>query len=313
MIRGTTAKTGMVLVLAVTTPSCPARIPSGANVLVPPNPLWTGGISSDLRVRVDETAKRYCVYLVPAEQDAYGHTSYKATAPPIGTADVLVGAAPRLAGGGAFGSGTSDNTSLQLIVAPNGSTITKILVTCGGNPLRPSALGKAFIGKRFTARVSIPLTSRVRWAGLVLPDNSNNYDAPIPARWNGQVHYSLNATVRTVDGGYPRLTGTGVLSGDSAPLPDGTSLPLSRRSLGNIPEHWRRLPSSRPAKVESFSDNPLWPADRARRMATRGQPAPQYDLTRSFRNSWRALFGSEAGSSLRSTTAWRLPSLLVRL
>jgi hypothetical protein len=218
-ISGTTAKTGIVLVLAVTSPSCPARIPSGAHVLVPPNPLWTGGISSDLRVRVGETAKRYCVYLVPAEQDAYGKTSYEAAAPPLATAEVLVGAAPRLAGGGAFGSGTSDNTSLQLIVARNGSTITKIIVTCGGNPLRPSALGKAFIGKRFTARVFLPLASHIRWAGFVLPDNSNNYDAPIPARWNGRVRYSLNANVRTVGGTSLRLTGTGVLSGAGLPCP----------------------------------------------------------------------------------------------
>ena len=120
---------------------------------------------------------------------------------------MTVGDTPRLAGGGAFGSGTSDNTSLQLIVAPNGSTITKILVTCGGNPLRPPALGKALIAKHFTASVSLPLTSRIRWAGLVLPDNSTNYDAPIPARWNGRVRYSLDASVRTVDGGYPGSRG----------------------------------------------------------------------------------------------------------
>ena len=66
-------------------------------------------------------------------------------------------------------SASNDNTSLQLIVAPNGSTITKIIVTCGGNPLRPPALGKAFIASASPRTCRCRSRAASNGPGLCLP------------------------------------------------------------------------------------------------------------------------------------------------
>lgn len=219
-IRGSTQRTAIPLVLSVATPGCPARIPASGKPLVPSSGVVTGGISAIVRVRIDAATTRLCVFLVPASEDAYGNSSYVATAQPLAVAGIAVGGAPRLSGGGVlFGHTRSDNSSVGLTVSLSGTRVTKLTVTCGGNPLRPPALGKAFIGKRFVARVSLVFANRIRWAGRMLPDNSANYDPPIPARWNGAVQFTLDAKLVFLAGQPDKITGTGRLSGRGLPCP----------------------------------------------------------------------------------------------
>jgi hypothetical protein len=221
-LDGSTAQTGIPLVLAVTGSGCPARIPTSAHVLVPKTGVVTGGISGSVRVRIDAATTRFCVFLVPAKQNAYGVTRYVKTALPLDAVEVELAGEPRLDGGGViFGHTRTDNSTVALWIARSGTRITKLVVTCGGSPLHPPAIGQVFIGKRFVANVSLPLASKLRWSGPLRPDNSSNYDKPIPAQWNGAVRYTLDAQL-VIDpiGGQPQIiTGTGRLGGPGLPCP----------------------------------------------------------------------------------------------
>jgi hypothetical protein len=213
---GTTSTTAQIVVVSSSAASCPARVSTTANAVAPRDGLWTGGIAGGLRVHVDASTKRFCGYLVPATQDAFGNTQYDVTAKPLATAQAEVAGALRvtridhvLGGGG------------TLLVTFNraGTVATRLQVVCGGNPLHPPRLGKEFIGKRFHAKVSIPLAPRMRWAGGIAADNSSNYDAPIPAKWTRPVRFSMDVRVVYVGGSPGRLAGTGTLTSPGLPCP----------------------------------------------------------------------------------------------
>lgn len=219
-IRGSTEQTAIPLVLPVTAANCPARIPASAKPLIPSSGVVTGGISASVRVRIDAATTRFCVFLVPATEDAYGKSSYAATDPPLAVAEIAVGGTPRITGGAVlFGHTRANNSSVALTINLSGTRVTKLTVTCGGNPLHPPALGKAFIGKRFVTKVSLPFASRIRWTGRMLPDNSSHYDPPIPARWNGAVQYTLDAQLVLLNGEPDKIVGTGRLSAHGLPCP----------------------------------------------------------------------------------------------
>ncbi len=220
-ISGSTEQTAIPLVVASTGEGCPPRIPNAAHVLVPDGGVVTGGIGRSLRVRIAPATTRFCVFLVPATEDADGKPTYAATAPPLDAAEVRVAGTPRLIGGGVIlGTTRADTSSVALTIARSGTRITRITVTCGGNALRPPAIGRLFIGKRFDAKVSLPLAKKIHWSGRLLPDNSSNYDVP-PAPWHGIVRYTLDAqlVVDPLDGTPQLITGRGTLSGPRLPCP----------------------------------------------------------------------------------------------
>jgi hypothetical protein len=219
VIEGQTTETAMAVVVASGAQTCPKRI-TGEPVLVPKDGLGTGGVGAHLTVHVTATTTRYCAYLVPAEQDAYGKTTYDVHAAPLARAEAPVAPALRLERGvSIFGHTAGGTSTVALVGDRSGTRITRIIVTCGGNPLHPPALGRAFIGKRFTAKVALPVARTIRWSGAVTPDNSSNYDKPIPARWTGPVRYVLNVRLVFVDGQPELVTGRGALTGGALPCP----------------------------------------------------------------------------------------------
>ncbi len=211
---GSSSETIQIVVLASSAAACPPRVTDGSKALLPRDGLWTGGIGGDMRVRVDAKTARFCGYLVPASQDAYGNTKYDVTAKPLAIAQAeIIGALrvtriDRVLGGGG---------TLLVTFDRRGKVATRLQVTCGGDPLHPPRLGKEFIGKRFYARVSIPIAKRMRWSGRILPDNSSHYDAPVPARWTRPVHFSMDVRIVYIDGSPGRLAGTGTLTSPGLP------------------------------------------------------------------------------------------------
>jgi hypothetical protein len=134
---------------------------------------------------------------------------------------VRVAGTLRLIGGGVIlGHTRAETSSVALLIARSGTRITKLTATCGGNALHPPAIGQLFIGKRFDAKVSLPLAKKIHWSGRVLPDNSSNYDVP-PAPWKNVVHYTLDAqlVVDPVDGTPQVITGRATLRGPGLPCP----------------------------------------------------------------------------------------------
>jgi len=72
---------------------------------------------------------------------------------------------------------------------------------------------------RFTARVSLPLARTIHWSGFVTPDNSRNYDAPVPVAWTKPTRFTLNVKVIVKDGLARALVGTGSLASPGLPCP----------------------------------------------------------------------------------------------
>ncbi len=218
VVDGRTTNTAIVVVVASRAASCPARA-GGGPISVPPDGLGTGGIGARLSVHIATTTTRYCVYLVPASQDAYGKTTYNVHATPVAKAEVAVGGSLRLQRGASLFGHTRGGSTVALVGDRSGTRFGRIIVTCGGNPLHPPAPGKAFIGKRFTAKVALPVARAIHWSGSLIPDNSSNYDKPIPARWTRPVRYALNAKLVFLDGHPESLTGRGTLTGPALPCP----------------------------------------------------------------------------------------------
>jgi hypothetical protein len=119
-----------------------------------------------------------------------------------------------------FGLTRGSTSSLAIVLNRSGTRIVKLIATCGGNPIHPPMLGKAFIGKRFVAKVSLPVTVKIVWSGSMPADNSRAYDPPIPAQWTRPARFSLTGKFVVRDGEIERLVGTGRLT--SAGLPCAT-------------------------------------------------------------------------------------------
>lgn len=111
-----------------------------------------------------------------------GEIQFTTFAAPLARAELAL--ASGLAGvpfAGVSGGTRRGDNGVSLSFDRTGRRITTVLVTCGGDATKPPSLGKEFIGKRFTAKVSFPLALNIKWSGLIEPDNSRNYDPPVPA------------------------------------------------------------------------------------------------------------------------------------
>ena len=115
--------------------------------------------------------------------------------------------------------GNRNGPGPTLVLDRTGRKIVMVRTTCGGSALHPPSLGKEFIGKRFSARVSLPLSRTIHWSGLVTPDNSRNYDAPVPVAWTKPTRFTLNVKVIVKDGLARALVGTGALASPGLPCP----------------------------------------------------------------------------------------------
>jgi hypothetical protein len=131
----------------------------------------------------------------------------------------LAGSLQGQPGAGVSGGTRTGDNGVSLDFNRSGTRIVRVRLTCGGSALRPPSLGKEFIGKRFSAKVSMPLTRHIVWSGLVHPDNSQNYDAPVPAAWNRPTRFHLDVKMTIVQGTPRQLVGTGRLTSPGLPCP----------------------------------------------------------------------------------------------
>ena len=221
-IRGVADETAAPAVIAVSVSLCPARLPSLDTAFwSSDSTLALGAFTRKVSVFTLANTRRFCAYLQPGVE-VNGDLQFSAGAP-LARAEIALSqaAAGPLRGVPVYGvsGGNRNGPGPTLVLDRTGRKIVMVRTTCGGSPLHPPSLGKEFIGKRFSARVSLPLTRTIHWSGLVTPDNSRNYDAPVPAAWTKPTRFTLNVTVVVKNGLARALVGTGALASPGLPCP----------------------------------------------------------------------------------------------
>jgi hypothetical protein len=222
-VSGMTDEMGVLVVAPLKSgTSCPARTPDNARPDLDNVKTLTGSFTQKFLVYAEATTRLFCAYLQPANVyngELQWTTSTQALAHaglvlPTQIAGAMVGQSYAGVSGG-----TRGGYGVTLDFNQSGTRIIKVRLVCGGNPMSPPSLGKEFIGKRFGAKVSLPLTRHIKWSGLVAPDNSQNYDAPVPAAWTRPTRFALDVHM-TFEQGTPRaLIGTGMLTSPGLPCP----------------------------------------------------------------------------------------------
>ena len=222
-VRGVADETAAPAVIAVSGSLCPARIPSlNTAFWSSDSTLALGAFTRKVSVFTLANTQRFCAYLQPGVE-LNGDLQFSPGAP-LARAEIALSATTPgplrgvpvygVSGGNRYGPGPT------LVLDRTGRRITMVRTTCGrSGPLDTPSLGKEFIGKRFSARVSLPLTKTIHWSGLVTPDNSRNYDAPVPVAWTKPTRFTLNVTVIVKNGLARALVGTGGLSSPGLPCP----------------------------------------------------------------------------------------------
>ena len=222
-VRGVADETAAAAVVAVSGALCPARVPSVSTAFWSEDfSLALGAFTRKVTVFVQATTRRFCAYLQPAVM-MNGDPEISPGAP-LARAEIALSqaAAGSLRGVPVSGvsGGNRNGPGPTLVLDRTGRKIVMVRTTCGrSSPLDTPSLGKEFIGKRFSARVSLPLTKTIHWSGLVTPDNSRNYDAPVPVAWTKPTRFTLNVTVIVKDGLARALVGTGALTSPGLPCP----------------------------------------------------------------------------------------------
>ena len=221
-IRGVTDETAAPAVIAVSGSLCPARLPSlNTAFWSSDSTLALGAFTRKVSVFTLANTQRFCAYLQPGVE-VNGDLQISPGAP-LARAEIALSqaAAGPIRGVPVSGvsGGNRDGPGPTLVLDRTGRKIVMVRTTCGGSPLHPPSLGKEFIGKRFSARVSLPLTRTIHWSGLVTPDNSRNYDAPVPVAWTKPTRFTLNVRVIVKDGLARALVGTGALASPGLPCP----------------------------------------------------------------------------------------------
>jgi hypothetical protein len=222
-VRGVADETAAPAVIAVSGSSCPARLPSVNRAFwSSDSTLALGPFTRKVSVFTLANTQRLCAYLQPGV-DVNGDLQISPGAP-LARAEIALSqaAASPIRGVPVYGvsGGNRNGPGPTLVLDRTGRKIVMVRTTCGrSSPMDTPSLGKEFIGKRFSARVSLPLTKTIHWSGLVTPDNSHNYDAPVPVAWTKPTRFTLNVTVIVKNGLARALVGTGALSSPGLPCP----------------------------------------------------------------------------------------------
>ncbi len=218
VVKGTTSALGWLLVFE-TSSRCPSRDPESLDpkrfqqLSATEKPVRGNfSIRSGWQL-VGVGPSHLCAYLQPASIDN-GQTSYSSDGPPLARAELVVTGTPRLPGRSVVqGHLIAGNYALALTTNASGTRFVSLMIPCGG-PQRADG----WYTKRFNAKISLPITKRLRWNGAVQPENGNHYEPPYPPDWFRPVHASFDLQFAIDDQG-GLIRGIARLSGPGLPCP----------------------------------------------------------------------------------------------
>lgn len=213
LVTGNTSELGWVYLYEARS-RCPSRLPADHTIDVSEKTV-RGSFSRRVgqMILVGAGPVHLCVYLQPAYIEN-GQTSVSLSEPPVARAEVVVLKSWRLPGRTpVVGNTPGWIYSLALATNASGTRFASLMIACGRGPA-----GEGWSTKRFNAKISLPITKRLRWSGAVQPDNGRHYEPPYPPDWTRPVHASFDLQLAIDDqGGLVR--GTARLSGPGLPCP----------------------------------------------------------------------------------------------